>query len=48
MGVGVTPLGNDTYKIDPTSIKNFVVPYETARKMRASYYFLGALLGKFN
>ncbi len=48
MGVGVTPLGNDTYKIDPTSIKNFVVPYETARKMRASYYFLGALLGRFN
>ncbi|MDE5993788.1 MAG: UDP-N-acetylglucosamine 1-carboxyvinyltransferase, partial [Oscillospiraceae bacterium] len=48
MGVGVVSLGNDTYKIDPTSIRNFVVPYETARKMRASYYFLGALLGRFN
>ncbi|MBO5164898.1 MAG: UDP-N-acetylglucosamine 1-carboxyvinyltransferase [Ruminococcus sp.] len=48
MGVGVMPMGKDTYKIDPTSIRNFVVPYETARKMRASYYFLGALLGRFN
>ena len=48
MGVGVVSMGNDTYKIDPTSIRNFVVPYETARKMRASYYFLGALLGRFN
>lgn len=48
MGVGVAPLGNDAYKIDPTTIRNFVVPYETARKMRASYYFLGALLGRFN
>lgn len=48
MGAKVTNIGKDAYRIDPTSINNFCVPYETARKMRASYYFLGALLGKFN
>ena len=47
MGAGVEYLGNCTYRIDPTTIDKFCVPYETARKMRASYYFLGALLGKF-
>ncbi|MDE5583035.1 MAG: UDP-N-acetylglucosamine 1-carboxyvinyltransferase [Ruminococcus sp.] len=48
MGAEVTPIGKDTYRIDPTTVNNYCVPYETARKMRASYYFLGALLGKFN
>ncbi|MCM1507401.1 MAG: UDP-N-acetylglucosamine 1-carboxyvinyltransferase [Ruminococcus flavefaciens] len=48
MGAEVTNLGNDTYRIDPTKINKFCVPYEIARKMRASYYFLGALLGKYN
>lgn len=47
MGAEVTPLGNCTYRIDPTTITKFCVPYEIARKMRASYYFLGALLGKY-
>ena len=48
MGADIEKLGNNTYRIDPTSIHSCCVPYETARKMRASYYFLGALLGKFN
>ena len=47
MGAQVTCIGKDAYRIDPTHINKFCVPYETARKMRASYYFLGALLGKF-
>lgn len=47
MGAEVTRLDTDIYKIDPTKIDKYCVPYETARKMRASYYFLGALLGKF-
>ena len=47
MGAVVEPMGKDVYRIDPTGIANCVVPYETARKMRASYYFLGALLGKY-
>ncbi|MBR1591595.1 MAG: UDP-N-acetylglucosamine 1-carboxyvinyltransferase [Ruminococcus sp.] len=48
MGADVEFMGNNTYRIDPSSIDRYCVPYETARKMRASYYFLGALLGKFN
>ncbi|MBP3379450.1 MAG: UDP-N-acetylglucosamine 1-carboxyvinyltransferase [Ruminococcus sp.] len=47
MGAEVTRLETNIYRIDPTKIDRYCVPYETARKMRASYYFLGALLGKF-
>lgn len=47
MGASVQNIGKNTFKIDPTTINNFCVPYESARQMRASYYFLGALLGKF-
>lgn len=48
MGAGVESVGKDAYRIDPTTINKVCVPYEYARKMRASYYFLGALLGKYN
>ncbi|MBO4878338.1 MAG: UDP-N-acetylglucosamine 1-carboxyvinyltransferase [Ruminococcus sp.] len=48
LGAKVEKLGKDCYRIDPTTINSFCVPYEYAKKMRASYYFLGALLGKFN
>ncbi len=48
MGAVVESPANNVYRIDPTHIDKYCVPYETARKMRASYYFLGALLGKFN
>ena len=36
MGALVTCIGKDAYRIDPTHIDKFCVPYETARKMRAS------------
>jgi len=48
MGATVQTLSRDTFRIDASGINNFCVPYESARQMRASYYFLGALLGKFN
>ena len=48
MGADVQSIAKDVYRIDPRGIDKCCVPYETARKMRASYYFLGALLGKFN
>ncbi len=47
MGAEVTTINRTTFRIDASRLRNFVVPYEMARKMRASYYFLGALLGKF-
>ena len=46
MGARVRFLTNTTVEIDTTYLTNPVVPYELARHMRASYYFLGALLGR--
>lgn len=48
MGADVQLINKSTLKIDTSGIKVPEVPYEQAKKMRASYYFLGALLGKFN
>lgn len=47
MGADVCPIGKNTFRIDATHLNDFSVPSELARKMRASYYFLGALLGKY-
>ncbi len=38
---------NDSFTIDPTEIENVVLDGEEVRKLRASYYFMGALLGRF-
>ena len=38
---------NETMKIDTSKIENKVVPEELSKKLRASYYFMGALLSKF-
>ncbi|MDR1753970.1 MAG: UDP-N-acetylglucosamine 1-carboxyvinyltransferase [Eubacterium sp.] len=48
MGAEVKIINNNTIQIDAKHIKDSVVPYEMARSMRASYYFFGALLSKFN
>jgi len=41
-------LGNaGELEIDSKNMKSFKVDFEIAKKMRASYYFLGAFLGKF-
>ena len=47
MGAKVRRLGRSTVEIDATGIHSTTVPHEMARKIRASYYFLGALLGRF-
>lgn len=46
MGAEVTYLDRNTVEIDPRSVDTEVVPYEFARQIRASYYFIGALLGR--
>jgi len=38
---------NKTMTIDPSGIKGHIVNNEAVRQMRASYYLLGALLGRF-
>ena len=46
MGAKTERLSSDTIAIDTTELDSNEVPYEFARAMRASYYFLGALLGR--
>lgn len=38
---------DETMKIDTSCIKNKVIPEDLSKKLRASYYFMGALLTKF-
>lgn len=47
MGAQVKRLNKHTVEIDTTHITATSVPNELSRQMRASYYFLGALLGRF-
>ena len=46
LGAKVT-LAGSTMTIDPRGVKSAVVPEEYARRLRASYYFVGAMLGCF-
>ena len=46
LGAEVNRLDRHTVQIDPRPICTDRVDYELARTMRASYYFIGALLGK--
>jgi len=39
---------DEMMKIDTREIKNIVVPEDLSKKLRASYYFMGALLSKFH
>lgn len=48
MGAVVKYTNKNTMKVDTSLIKSPVVPYELARTMRASSYFLGTLLGRFH
>ncbi|MDF2839795.1 MAG: UDP-N-acetylglucosamine 1-carboxyvinyltransferase [Clostridia bacterium] len=38
----------DTMVVDGSNISKYKIDMDLAKKMRASYYFLGALMGKFN
>ena len=38
---------NDKMIIDQTNLENKEIPESKAKKLRASYYFMGALLGKY-
>ena len=47
LGARVRLINKNTYEIDTTYLSCTEVPNELSRQMRASYYFLGALLGRF-
>lgn len=48
MGASINYTNKNTIQIDTKNIQSPVVPYELARTMRASSYFLGTLLGRFH
>ena len=47
LGADVRTVNRTTVDIDCSRIRNDVVPDELARKIRASYYLVGALLSRF-
>lgn len=46
MGARIRTINSHTYEIDTSVISSYTVPYELTRHLRASYYLLGALLGR--
>ena len=47
LGASIKMLNRNTYEIDTTHLNSTNVPDDLSRQMRASYYFLGALLSRF-
>lgn len=45
---GKIEFGHGELKIDGKGVKNGVIPADLSNKLRASYYFMGALLGRFH
>lgn len=48
MGAEIRMLNKNTYQIDTRLLRNMPIPYEKAKLMRATTYFLGTLLGRFH
>lgn len=48
LGAKVSYIDTNTIKIDTRSIKTTVIKNEEARTLRASYYFMGVLLGMYH
>ena len=47
LGAKVTTINKTTVELDCSHVYKQKVPYELARQIRASYYLIGALLGRF-
>lgn len=48
LGVNVEWIGKNTLQVDTSNINSFKAPIDKTSKFRASYYFIGALLGRYN
>ncbi len=48
LGANIRYIDKFTVEIDSSVIRNYKAPFEMAVRMRASYYFVGSLLGRFN
>lgn len=47
MGACVKYLNKHTIEIDTRHVNSYIVPHEMTKKLRASYYLIGALLGRY-
>ncbi len=47
LGADVRMINKNTVEIDATHISAYTLPYEMTKRMRASSYFIGAMLGRF-
>lgn len=47
IGAGVNLKNNESIIIDPKNIESIPLPNGKVKELRASYYFMGAMLGKF-
>ena len=47
LGARIRTVNPNTMEIDCSAVRNSQVPYESARRCRASCYMMGALLGRF-
>lgn len=48
MGAKIRVIDKTSVEIDTRGIRNMSIPYEMAKRMRATTYFLGTLLGRFH
>jgi UDP-N-acetylglucosamine 1-carboxyvinyltransferase len=48
LGAEIRTINKNTLEVDCSAIQNRQVPYELSKKIRASYYMIGALLGRFH
>lgn len=47
LGARIRYINKSTVEIDCTNVRNQDAPYDLMRKIRASYYLIGAMLGRF-
>ena len=47
IGAMIQRIDRHTVRINASTVKNVSIDYESMKKIRGSYYFLGALLGKY-
>lgn len=48
LGAGIRRIGSSTIEIDSSTISSHIVPTEKSKKLRASSYLMGAMLGRFS
>ena len=47
IGAGVKLIDRNTIEIDSRNVNSYVISHDMTKYLRASYYFIGALLGRF-